>query len=158
MGTPNVMIVGEREGLGQSLSRDLATLGYCCCGIANNLRSSVRIGNTFLVDAAIVDLTNGRDLEQLAIANTLRKSFNTPVIYLTQILDPLIMDQLATGPAIGFILAPYTRQKLGSALENLLDLESERSLPWTATLGRLNLVPPEQLGSGLPASRRFGHL
>ena len=112
----SIFIVEDEIIVALEIKSSILKLGYQFAGMAANYTDALSQIEETQPDLVLLDITLMQSKDGIAIATELNKTTHIPFIYLTSITDAKIMQQAIHTDPSGYLLKPFRREKLQSAL------------------------------------------
>ena len=135
-----ILIVEDEAIVLLDIRSRLAGLGYSIVGTASTGEEAIVKANATRPDAILMDIGLKGDIDGISAAETIRKTQDTPIIYLTANSDITTLQRAKiTGP-FGYVLKPFDERELRVTIEMALykhrmDRDLNDARQWlTATL------------------------
>ena len=115
---PTRILVAEDEAITAiALKSELVSLGYEVVGITDTAEEVVRAAGELQPDVVFMDITLKGVLDGITAAVAIRGRTGAPVIFLTAHADEKTMKRSVFAGPFEYILKPFTRKELQSAVE-----------------------------------------
>lgn len=115
-----VLIVEDELLIAEDIRTGLESLGYNVVGISDSGRKALRDVRRLKPDVVLMDILLQGESQGIRIADTLRREFDIPVIYLTSFADQKTLDQAKITEPYGYLLKPFHTEALQSVIEMAL--------------------------------------
>jgi CheY-like chemotaxis protein len=112
-----VYCVEDNRQVATLLQKQLETLGYLVCGIADNAPDAVAGIGKSNPDIALIDIELHGKFEGLDIGDYLVSKTDIPFIYLTGHDEQKILEKARMTIPDGFLLKPFDQRQLHAAIE-----------------------------------------
>jgi DNA-binding response OmpR family regulator len=122
-----IYIVEDEVIIALEIERTLAQLGYQPVGTASNYDDALRGIEESQPDLILIDITLKGSRSGIDIAKTLNQTHPIPVIFLTSVTDERTMLEAITTAPVSYLLKPFRREELHSAI--LLSLRHPENDP-----------------------------
>lgn len=112
-----ILIVEDDPQTASYLSLILQASGYRISGIADNGLDALRLTETALPDAIIMDIMLAGELDGIETAARVHARHNIPILYLTAFTDPKIFERAKITDPAAYLLKPFNARELRLAIE-----------------------------------------
>ncbi|QSA95663.1 EAL domain-containing protein [Methylococcus sp. EFPC2] len=116
METKRILIVDDDPMLAEHLRHKLESLGYACVGITGRGGEAVRLAADLKPDLVLMDIVLEGPVDGIAAAETIRRRFDIPVIYLTAYTAPDFLERAKITEPLGYIIKPVEQRELLAVL------------------------------------------
>lgn len=115
---PTRILIAEDEAItAAALKSELVSLGYEVVGITDTAEDVVRAAGELQPDVVFMDITLKGVLDGITAAVAIRGRTGAPVVFLTAHADEKTMKRSVFAGPFEYILKPFTRRELESAVE-----------------------------------------
>lgn len=115
---PIRILIAEDEAItAAALKGELISLGYEVVGITDTAEDVVQAAGELLPDIVFMDITLKGVLDGITAAVAIRGRTGAPVIFLTAHADEKTMKRSVFAGPFEYILKPFTRKELQTAVE-----------------------------------------
>ena len=115
---PTRILIAEDEAITAiALKSELVSLGYEVVGITDTAEEVVRAAGDLQPDVVFMDITLKGVLDGITAAVAIRGRTGAPVVFLTAHADEKTMKRSVFAGPFEYILKPFTRKELQSAVE-----------------------------------------
>jgi CheY-like chemotaxis protein len=115
---PTRILIAEDEAItATALKSELVSLGYEVVGITDNAEDVVRAAGELKPDVVFMDITLKGVLDGITAAVAIRGRTGAPVVFLTAHADEKTMKRSVFAGPFEYILKPFTRKELQSAVQ-----------------------------------------
>ena len=115
---PTRILIAEDEAItATALKSELVSLGYEVVGITDTAEEVVRAAGDLQPDVVFMDITLKGVLDGITAAVAIRGRTGAPVVFLTAHADEKTMKRSVFAGPFEYILKPFTRKELQSAVE-----------------------------------------
>ena len=115
---PTRILIAEDEAITAiALKSELVSLGYEVVGITDTAEEVVRAAGELQPDVVFMDITLKGVLDGITAAVAIRGRTGAPVVFLTAHADEKTMKRSVFAGPFEYILKPFTRKELQSAVE-----------------------------------------
>lgn len=112
-----ISITEDEALIADHLAACLEDLGYEISSICDNAKDTLAQIAIQKPDLALVDINIHGDMDGVQLAETINRSFDLPIIYLTSNSDKQTIERVKHTKPAGFILKPYTTSDLETNIE-----------------------------------------
>lgn len=128
-----ILIVEDDNDTAAYLNIGLQRSGYRIAGIAKNGADALRLAETTLPDAIIMDILLPGEIDGIEAAGRIRARRDVPILYLTAHTDPALFERARITDPSAYLIKPFTARELQLAIElaiqrHLLTKQREQSL------------------------------
>jgi hypothetical protein len=117
METTRILIAEDEAITAAALKSELISLGYEVVGITDTAEDVVRAAGELLPDVVFMDITLKGVLDGITAAVAIRGRTGASVVFLTAHADEKTMKRSVFAGPFEYILKPFTRKELQSAVE-----------------------------------------
>ena len=117
---PRILIVEDVPNVAAVLKARLESFDYVVCDVAHNGPEAVACALQHQPDLVIMDILLEGDMNGIEAAQQINRQFTVPIIFLSCLNDPQILDQINHVNTYGYILKPYDQAELRFNIENAL--------------------------------------
>jgi CheY-like chemotaxis protein len=115
---PTRILIAEDEAITAiALKSELVSLGYEVVGITDTAEEVVRAAGELQPDVVFMDITLKGVLDGITAAVAIRGRTGAPVVFLTAHADEKTMKRSVFAGPFEYILKPFTRKELQTAVE-----------------------------------------
>jgi|688.fasta_scaffold618019_2 CheY-like chemotaxis protein len=115
---PTRILIAEDEAISATaLKSELVSLGYEVVGITDTAEDVVRAAGELQPDVVFMDITLKGVLDGITAAVAIRGRTGAPVVFLTAHADEKTMKRSVFAGPFEYILKPFTRKELQSAVQ-----------------------------------------
>jgi CheY-like chemotaxis protein len=115
---PTRILIAEDEAItATALKSELVSLGYEVVGITDTAEDVVRAAGELQPDVVFMDITLKGVLDGITAAVAIRGRTGAPVVFLTAHADEKTMKRSVFAGPFEYILKPFTRKELQTAVE-----------------------------------------
>ncbi len=114
---PKILVVEDNVNVAQVLKFRLEYMGYDVCDIAPSGSKAIDSVVRIPPDLILMDINLDDEMDGIETATQIGRIMDTPVIYLTCMRDPRVMERaLKTNPS-GYLVKPYDKTELQTTIE-----------------------------------------
>jgi diguanylate cyclase (GGDEF)-like protein len=117
MDSCRVLIVEDEALIAKDISMTLQHYGYLVVDTVATAEESIRAIQEKKPDVVIMDIVLQDGVDGINIAETIRNTYNIPVIFLTSFDESHIVERAATQIPFGYILKPFRSKELNIIIE-----------------------------------------
>jgi CheY-like chemotaxis protein len=115
---PTRILIAEDEAItAAALKSELVSLGYDVVGITDTAEDVVRAAGELQPDVVFMDITLKGALDGITAAVAIRGRTGAPVVFLTAHADEKTMKRSVFAGPFEYILKPFTRKELQTAVD-----------------------------------------
>ena len=115
---PTRILIAEDEAItATALKSELVSLGYDVVGVTDTAEDVVRAAGELNPDVVFMDITLKGVLDGITAAVAIRGRTGAPVVFLTAHADEKTMKRSVFAGPFEYILKPFTRKELQTAVE-----------------------------------------
>ena len=123
----NILVVEDDKNVAAVLEARLESFGYTVCHIAASGLQAIESALQHQPDLILMDILLEGDMNGIEAANKISKHFDVPIIYLSCLNDPEVLDSAVKTNPYGYIVKPYDNAALKSSIEiTLIKYRSEK--------------------------------
>jgi PAS domain S-box-containing protein len=112
-----VMIVEDEAIAASNIEQQLIATGYQVVGIADNGAQALELAKDHRPDVVLMDIVLQGTMDGITTAEEITRQFNIPIIFLTAHSDEKTLDRAKFAEPYGYILKPFDKRELKSAIE-----------------------------------------
>ncbi|MDP3563160.1 MAG: response regulator [Methanoregula sp.] len=112
-----ILIVEDDDVLARIIIWRLINLGYEVCGRATSGKEAMELQVKENPDLVLMDINIKGDIDGVETTALIKKTFKTPVVYLTSHADGPTLERAKATQPDGFILKPFGDNDLRVAIE-----------------------------------------
>lgn len=120
MATRRVLIVEDERIVAKDLELRLQALGYDIVGNAATGLDAVKLAGELRPDLVMMDIRLQGEMDGISAADTIRKKFFIPVVYLTAHSDEETLQRAQITEPYGYLLKPFQERELRTVIEMAL--------------------------------------
>ena len=125
--TANILVVEDDTNVAAVLEARLESFGYDVCDIASTGLRAIESALKYQPDLILMDILLEGDMNGIEAADKIAERSDVPVIFLTCLNDPAILERAINTNPYGYIVKPYDNAALKSSIEiTLLKHRAER--------------------------------
>jgi CheY-like chemotaxis protein len=110
-------VVEDDQNVAAVLEARLNSFGYGVCDIAASGLRAVESATQYQPDLILMDILLEGDMNGIEAAAKITEHFDVPIIYLSCLNDPEVLDSAVNTNPYGYIVKPYDNAALKSAIE-----------------------------------------
>jgi diguanylate cyclase (GGDEF)-like protein/PAS domain S-box-containing protein len=114
---PRLLIVEDDTNFAGYLRDLLESLGYIVADIVASGEESVQRAAKLRPDLVLMDILLKGDMDGVAAAEQIRTQCRLPVVFVSAYADPMILQRARFTRPYGFVVKPFERKQLYSAIE-----------------------------------------
>src|SRR5215470_5007009 len=143
MTSARIMVVEDEAITAEDLQETLTQMGYSVTAVAATAADAIREAERTRPDLIIMDIHIRGDVDGVEAAQTIRRRFDIPAVYLTAHADPNTLSRAKLAEPLGYIIKPFQEPELQATIEMALhkqriDRESKQNQErLSATLGAI---------------------
>jgi CheY-like chemotaxis protein len=127
MNRAKILVVEDEPEVTVTLKLTLKKLGYTVVGCENTAEGAIQKAGEARPDIVLMDIELAGKMDGVTAADTIRKKYHIPVIYLTAICDTKTLERVGASIPYGYILKPFREDELHTVIEIALDTISKRA-------------------------------
>ncbi len=112
-----ILVVEDDTNVATVLEARLASFGHDVCDIARSGAAAVRGAVEHRPDLVLMDILLEGDMNGVEAAELIRNQMDVPVVYITCLSEPSLLDRAVKANAYGYILKPYNNVELRYTIE-----------------------------------------
>lgn len=120
MTNARILIVEDEVFTADQEEKRLVELGYEVVGKVATGEDAIRLAGEAKPDLVLMDIKLRGEMDGIAAAEEIKKSFNIAVIYVTAFSDEDLLRRARVTEPFGYILKPFDSQELRSNIEMAL--------------------------------------
>jgi len=121
MNRAKILVVEDESEVAETLKIMLKKFGYNVVGCENLAEDAIQKAGELRPDLVLMDIELAGDIDGVQAADTIRKKYHIPVIYITAICDTKTLERVGASVPYGYILKPFTENELHTVIEISLD-------------------------------------
>jgi CheY-like chemotaxis protein len=121
MNRAKILVVEDEAEVAETLKMMLKKFGYNVVGCENNAEDAIQKAGELHPDIVLMDIELLGKMDGVQAADTIRKKYHIPVIYITAICDAKTLERVGASVPYGYILKPFTENELHTVIEISLD-------------------------------------
>jgi CheY-like chemotaxis protein len=121
MNRARILVVEDESEVAETLKIMLKKFGYNVVGCENTAESAVQKAGELHPDIVLMDIELSGKTDGVEAADTIRKKYHIPVIYITAICDARTLERIGASIPYGFILKPFKENELHTVIEISLE-------------------------------------
>lgn len=133
-----ILIVEDDPDTAAYLKLHLQHSGYRVAGLARNGLEALRLVQTTVPDAIIMDIVLPGEMDGIETAQRIRSQRELPVLYLTANADPELFERARITDPSAYLLKPFNPRELQLAIELAIQrhrLTLQREQSWRTRIG-----------------------
>lgn len=134
-----VLIVEDEPIVARDLNTLLRQLGYLPVGHAREGALAIALAGELRPDLVLMDVQLPGSIDGIAAAQTIRKQFNLPVVFLTAFAEDDTIARAKHAEPFGYILKPFSERELHTTIQVAL-FKYQAEVQLKASESRLSLV------------------
>ena len=127
MNRAKILVVEDEPEVTVTLELTLKKLGYTVVGCENTAEEAIQKAGQLHPDLILMDIELAGKMDGVQAADTIRKKYHIPVIYITAICDTKTLERVGASIPFGYILKPFKEDELRTVIEIALDTISKRA-------------------------------
>lgn len=116
-----ILVVEDNANVAEVLKFRLEYMGYEVCDIAQSGPKAISSVTRVTPDLILMDISLDDGMDGIETATRIGKKIDTPVIYLTCLRDPNVIERAMKTKPFGYLVKPYDKTELQTAIEIALD-------------------------------------
>ena len=121
MNRAKILVVEDEPEVTETLKLTLKKLGYAVVGCENTAENAIHAAGELHPDIVLMDIELAGKMDGVQAADSIRKKYHIPVIYITAICDTKTLQRVGASIPYGFILKPFKEDELHTVLEIALE-------------------------------------
>lgn len=117
MANARVLIVEDEKIIALDLQRRLEKFGYNVVHLAANAEDAVSSAREYRPDIILMDIMLGGDRDGVDAAIEIKKSANTPIVFLTAYADEVTVERAKQAEPVGYVLKPFKERELQTTID-----------------------------------------
>lgn len=115
--TANILVVEDDTNVAAVLEARLESFGYDVCDIASTGLRAIESALQYHPDLILMDILLEGDMNGIEAADKIAEHLDVPVIFLTCLNDPAVLERAINTNPYGYIVKPYDNAALKSSIE-----------------------------------------
>jgi two-component system, response regulator PdtaR len=112
-----ILVVEDDAHVATVLEARLESFGHDVCDIARTGPAAVRGAVQHQPDLVLMDILLEGDMNGVEAAELIHRQVDVPVVFITCLSDPSVLDRAVKANAYGYILKPYDNAELRYTIE-----------------------------------------
>ena len=121
MNQAKILVVEDESEVAETLEIMLKKFGYNVVGCENRAEDAIQKAGELRPDIVLMDIELSGKMDGIQAADTIRKKYHIPVIYITAICDTKTLERVGANVPYGYILKPFTESELHTVIEIALE-------------------------------------
>jgi CheY-like chemotaxis protein len=121
MNRSKILVVEDESEVAETLEIMLKKFGYNVVGCENRAEDAIQKAGELRPDIVLMDIELSGKMDGIQAADTIRKKYHIPVIYITAICDTKTLERVGANVPYGYILKPFTESELHTVIEIALE-------------------------------------
>lgn len=117
MGKTNVLVVEDESIVSKDIQHSLKKLGYNVVGAASTGEKAIELAVSERPDIVLMDIMLKGEMNGIEAADTIRKQFKIPIIFLTAYADESTLSKAKITEPYGYIIKPFKEIDLHTTIE-----------------------------------------
>lgn len=117
---PKILIVEDVPNVATVLKARLESFDYEVCDVAHDGPGAIACALQHKPDLVLMDILLEGDMNGIEAAEQINRQLSVPIIFLSCLNDPEILDSANHVESFGYILKPYDHAELKFNIENAL--------------------------------------
>ena len=115
--TAKILVVEDDKNVAAVLEARLESFGYDVCDIAATGLKAIDSAMRLDPDLILMDILLEGDMNGIEAADKINAQSNVPIIFLTCLNDPVVLERAIDTNPYGYLVKPYDNAALKSAIE-----------------------------------------
>src|SRR5665647_2324164 len=116
-----ILVVEDEAEVAETLNIMLKKFGYHVVGCENLAEDAIQKAGELRPDLVLMDIELAGKMDGVEAADSIRKKYHIPVIYITAICDTKTLERVGASIPYGFILKPFKEDELHTVIEIALE-------------------------------------
>jgi PAS domain S-box-containing protein len=112
-----ILIVDDEAIIAETTALNLRQLGYAIAGHAASGAAALELAAREIPDLVLMDINLGNDHEGIVAAETIRRQYGVPVVYVTAYTDDDTLARAKITHPFGYVSKPFAARDLHVAIE-----------------------------------------
>jgi CheY-like chemotaxis protein len=117
MDRPKLLIVEDESEVAKTLEMKLKKFGYTIVGSENSAEKAIEKAGELHPDIVLMDIELSGEMDGIQAADTIRKKYQIPSIYITAICDAKTLQRVGASIPYGYILKPFKDDELRTVID-----------------------------------------
>jgi CheY-like chemotaxis protein len=117
MDPPKLLIVEDEPEVAKTLEIKLKKFGYTVVGSERSAEKAIQKAGELLPDIVLMDIELSGTMDGIEAADTIRKKYQIPSIYITAICDAKTLQRVGASIPYGYILKPFRDDELRTVID-----------------------------------------
>jgi len=126
MNRAKILVVEDEPEVIVTLELTLKKLGYAVVGCETTAEEAIKKADELRPDLVLMDIELAGKMDGIQAADTIRKKYHIPVIYLTAICDLRTLERVGASVPFGYILKPFKEDELRTVIEIALEMMAKK--------------------------------
>ncbi|MEM6831908.1 MAG: response regulator, partial [Bacteroidota bacterium] len=114
---PEILIVEDNPITSEAIGTDLKSEGYRVQGMCASGEAALELLQKKLPDLVLMDIRLEGHLNGIQVAEQIKKNYNLPIIYLTDVTDPAFLRRAKDTVPSNYLTKPFQTHQLLIAIE-----------------------------------------
>jgi CheY-like chemotaxis protein len=121
MNRAKILVVEDESEVAETLKIILKKFGYNVVGCENRAEDAIQKAGELHPDIVLMDIELSGKMDGVQAAESIRKKYHIPVIYITAICDTKTLERVGASVPYGYILKPFKDVELRTVIEIALE-------------------------------------
>jgi len=121
-----ILVVEDEPEVTVTLELTLKKIGYTVVGCETTAEEAIQRAGELNPDIVLMDIQLAGKMDGIQAADTIRKKYHIPVIYLTAICDTKTLERVGASVPYGYILKPFKEDELRTVIDIALDTMAKK--------------------------------
>ena len=117
MDRPKLLIVEDESEVAKTLEMKLKKFGYTVVGSERSAEKGIEKAGELQPDLVLMDIELSGTMDGIQAADTIRKKYQIPSIYITAICDAKTLQRVGASIPYGYILKPFKDEELRTVID-----------------------------------------
>ena len=123
---PKLLIVEDEVEVARTLEMKLRKFGYTVVGSERSAEKGIEKAGELHPDIVLMDIELSGTMDGIQAADTIRKKYQIPSIYITAICDAKTLQRVGASIPYGYILKPFKDEELRTVIDIAYEILSKK--------------------------------
>lgn len=122
-----ILIVEDEMIVARDIKNTLENSGYIVPGTVSSGEKAIKKTEEYRPDLVLMDIMLQGKINGIEAANIINSRYNIPIVFLTSYLRVKELEQIKKKGVFSYLLKPFEKKELLTAIESVLDKQAKRS-------------------------------
>jgi two-component system, LytTR family, response regulator LytT len=125
----SILIVEDEFIIAEDIKNQFHKIGYRVAGMAKSYNKAIDLLNNELPDLVLIDIKLKGIKDGIDLAHTIKELYHLPIVFLTSFADKMTVNRVKKVSPEGYLVKPFERDDLYTAIEIALSNFVKRNSP-----------------------------